>query len=248
MGSASKVSAGEFARQCNGQMVPVNRSLSYFSMIPLESSDLQRLVYDPAAAVPPKLLETVRDLRLVLVAYLEKATKAGSSPGPLVAFQPPSESRELFSAVMEHEGETYLFLAVKDSDVADSHDTLYDELAALFAERAGDALLKPFFDLIREELRAQVRGELEERGWKLKEQLLGRQTNATRDTKLFRGYAEQALIDTLSLYLHGLCCDIDVETGPRQLPSRAIRQRLETLRELLPPPTGVALFPEELST
>jgi hypothetical protein len=247
MGSDSKVSAGEFTRHCNGQMVPVNRFLSYFSMIPLESSDLQRLVYDPAGAVPPKLLETIRDLRLVLVAYLEKPSKAAAADGPLVVFQPPPEPRELFSAVMEHEDETYVFLAVKDSDVADSHDTLYDELAALFVERADEKLLKPFFDLIREELRGQVRGELEERGWKLKEQLLSRQSNATRDTKLFRGYAEQALVDTLSLYLHGLCCDIDVETGPRQLPSRTIRQRLETLRSILEPPAGVALFPEEIS-
>jgi hypothetical protein len=50
----------------------------------------------------------------------------------------------------------------------------------------------------------------------------------------------------LSLYLHGLCCDIDVETGPRQLPTRAIRKRLEVMREVLAPPSGVALFPEEL--
>jgi hypothetical protein len=52
--------------------------------------------------------------------------------------------------------------------------------------------------------------------------------------------------DTLVLYLHGLCCDIDVESGPRQLASRFVRRRLERLRDLLPPPAGVALFPEEL--
>ena len=38
----------------------------------------------------------------------------------------------------------------------------------------------------------------------------------------------------MTLYLHGLCCDIDVETGPRQLPSRHLRKRLEALKSLFP--------------
>ena len=47
-----------------------------------------------------------------------------------------------------------------------------------------------------------------------------------RDTRLFEEYARQSFIDTLTLDLHGICCDIDVETGPRQLPSRHLRKRL----------------------
>ena len=53
-----------------------------------------------------------------------------------------------------------------------------------------------------------------------------------------REYFRQAFEDTATLYLHGLCCDIDVETGPRQLPTRYLRKRLELLRQLFPPPTG----------
>jgi hypothetical protein len=37
-----------------------------------------------------------------------------------------------------------------------------------------------------------------------------------------------------------------VDTGPRQLPSRHLRKRLQLLRELFPPPPGYAVFPEEL--
>jgi hypothetical protein len=37
-----------------------------------------------------------------------------------------------------------------------------------------------------------------------------------------------SLID-LTLFLHGICCDIDVETGPRQLLSRYLRKRLELI-------------------
>jgi hypothetical protein len=47
------------------------------------------------------------------------------------------------------------------------------------------------------------------------------------------------------LYLHGICCDIDVETGPRQIASRYLRLRLQLLESLFPPPAGYRVFPEE---
>ena len=75
-----------------------------------------------------------------------------------------------------------------------------------------------------------------------------RQKKFARDSKLFRDYARQALTDTLVLYLHGICCDIDVEAGPRMLPSRHLRKRLDVFYELFPPPQGYAIFPEQVST
>jgi hypothetical protein len=54
------------------------------------------------------------------------------------------------------------------------------------------------------------------------------------------------MIDTLTLYLHGLCCDLDVDAGPRQLPSRFLRRRLELLQGMFPPPAGIAVFPEDI--
>ena len=49
----------------------------------------------------------------------------------------------------------------------------------------------------------------------------------------------------MTLYLHGICCDIDVEPGPRQLPSRHLRKRLNFFKTLYPPPDGYAVFPED---
>jgi hypothetical protein len=80
----------------------------------------------------------------------------------------------------------------------------------------------------------------------MKQALLRRQTNIRKETKLFRDYARQSFVDTLTLYLHGVCCDIDVETGPRQIPSRYLRNRLNLLFALYPPPDGYAVFPEHL--
>ncbi len=242
----SKVSVESFARQCNGQMIPLSKSLSYFSVIPLEDVDLQRLVYDPASAIPPRVASFLPKLRIVVVAYLEK-TGVGERAKTHVAFRRPPQARRVFSDSIELGEETFVFLAAKDEDVADYHDTLYNEIAMLLVRFARNDVVKRFSELLREELKTNVHGEIDDPSWKLKEQLLRRQADPARNTKLLQSYCDQALTDTLTLYLHGLCCDIDVEGGPRQLASTHMRRRLELLRDLLPPPTGVALFPEELA-
>jgi len=119
-------------------------------------------------------------------------------------------------------------------------------LAALVADTWQFGERETFYQQLREELNAEVHGEVDERSWHLKQSLTRRQTNIRKETKLFRDYARQAFEDTLTLYLHGTCCDIDVETGPRQMPSRYLRKRLELLQSLYPPPAGYAVFPEQL--
>ena len=93
---------------------------------------------------------------------------------------------------------------------------------------------------------AEEQDRLKRQFEELKQSLLRRQTNVRKETKLFREYARQAFEDTLTLYLHGTCCDIDVETGPRQMPSRYLRRRIELLMSLFPPPEGYAVLPEQL--
>jgi len=100
--------------------------------------------------------------------------------------------------------------------------------------------------LLREELSGEVHGEVDERSWHFKQILLRRPMAARKDGKPYRDYARESFRDTMTLFLHGLCCDIDVESGPRQLPSRCLRKRLETLKSLFPPPAGHAVFPEDL--
>ena len=114
------------------------------------------------------------------------------------------------------------------------------------ADQLPQTVQERFHRTIREELSAEVHGEVDEKSWHLKQALLRRQSNVRRETKLFREYAAQSFMDTLTLYLHGICCDIDVETGPRQMPSRCLRKRLQLLHSLFPPPEGYAVFPEDL--
>ena len=68
--------------------------------------------------------------------------------------------------------------------------------------------------------------------------------HAPRDRNMFRDYGRQSFIDSLTLYLHGICCDIDVETGPRQLASRYLRKRLQVLAGLSRRPTATRFSPK----
>jgi hypothetical protein len=224
-------------------MIPVTGSLSYCSVTPQEDVDLQRLIHDPASATPPVISSILPRLHIVLAAYLAKP-HGKAAGGPVLASKQPAVSRRVFSAHVQKNGEDFIFLASKEEDVADYHDALYYELATLVVDRAEEST-GLFYALLREELRNEVRGEVDDQSWKLKDQLLSRQADPAKNTKVFRAYAREAMIDTLTLYLHGLCCDLDVEAGPRQLPSRSLRRRLELLRGLFPPPSGIAVFPED---
>ena len=129
---------------------------------------------------------------------------------------------------------------------AHNTDRFYHVLATLAGNLWTEETQIQYCTVLREELNAGVHGEVDERSWHLKQGLVRRQANIRKETKLFRDYARQAFEDTLTLYLHGTCCDIDVETGPRQMPSRYLRKRLELLCAMYPPPEGYAVFPEQL--
>jgi hypothetical protein len=146
--------------------------------------------------------------------------------------------------------ETVLVFALKDQEVAEYHYRFYHLLATLVGEHWTEDVESAYSRLLREELTADVHGEVDEPSWRMKQSIRrgagGR--GGARGGKAFRDYARQSFTDTLTLYLHGICCDIDVDTGPRQLPSRYLRRRLLALEELFPPPKGYAVFPEQLES
>ncbi len=182
---------------------------------------------------------------VILGPYLERGN---GKEGDVVTFERPAESRYIPSSRCELKGLTVLALAVKDLEVADYHYQFYNALAAVVAQNWSAETQESFYRTIREELSGEVHGEVDEKSWHLKQALLRRQSNVRKETKLFREYAKQAFEDTLTLYLHGTCCDIDVETGPRQMASRYLRRRLELLMSLYPPPEGYAVLPEQLKS
>ena len=138
----------------------------------------------------------------------------------------------------------FLAFALKEQEVAEYHYRFYHLLATVLGRQWSESFEARYSRLVREELNADVHGEVDEASWRLKQVL--RRSQTTLNPKAFRAYARQSFVDTLTLYLHGICCDIDVDTGPRQLPSRYLRKRLMALQDLFPPPHGYAVFPEQL--
>ncbi|HSW48550.1 MAG TPA: hypothetical protein VLH09_00165 [Bryobacteraceae bacterium] len=244
-----KISVEEFAARCREAMIPVTSKFSYFPASPLGEDDLKEYVEEPVAALPPRLIAGLEPVCIALVPYLERSNgkEKGTPAQETVSFERPAENRQAAFGRLALSGQATLVFAIKDRPVADYHYHFYHALAELVADAGDESDQNQFFSLLREELRSRVHGEVDQEGWHLKEALLRRQTNMRRETKLFREYAHQAYVDTLTLYLHGLCCDIDVESGPRQLPSRYLRKRLAMLESLFPPPEGYALFPEQVT-
>jgi hypothetical protein len=244
----SRLSISQLAQQFAPESVPLGSHFSYFAVaLPLGEEEMKDYLIDPVSALPPAFTSILPRVLVLLVPYLERANgKPGAAGQDLMTIEAPPDNRWLdFARIVWREQEV-LALAVRDQEMADYHYHFYRALAELASERLGLDTESQYFSVLREELNSRVHGEVDEQSWHLKQALLRRQTKVRRETKPFRAYARQSLVDTLTLYLHGICCDIDVETGPRQLPSRHLRKRLLLLQSLFPPPEGFAVFPEDL--
>lgn len=214
---------------------------------------LKEYLEEPVAALPTKIAGMLPRVSILLVPYLERSSakaKAKADPnsdsfGEFVVDERPAEGKQSWGSEVPFENETVLVFAFKEQDVAEYHYRLYRRLATLVVGRLPEETWNSYKTNLREELSNAVHGEVDEESWQAKQALLRRQTGVKRDSRLFEEYARQSFIDTLTLYLHGICCDIDVETGPRQLPSRYLRRRLNLLKAAYPPPDGYAVFPED---
>ena len=246
----SKLSVRQFAERFRGEMIPLSNTFSYFcASVPMSEEDLKEYLEEPVAALPPGIAAALPKISILLVPYLERAngrerSKAKTATGDFVSIEKPPEGKLTSSTQLRVGEETVLVFALKDQEVAEYHYRFYHLLASLMGDHWTEPMESAYSRVLREELNADAHGEVDEPSWRLKQAL--RRSKMGRAGKSFRDYARQSFVDTLTLYLHGICCDIDIDTGPRQLPSRYLRRRLLALEELFPPPKGYAVFPEQL--
>lgn len=247
----SKLTVGQFAERFRSEMIPLSNTFSYFcASVPLSEEDLKEYLEEPIAALPPAIAAQLPKISIMLVPYLERGEgkeKGDLTRNEFVCTEKPPEHRLSWATQVGFDQEEVLLFALKEQDVSEYHYRFYHVLAGLIERSCQDGAEAQYASLLREELGAGVHGEVDEESWHMKQGLLRRQTNVRKETKVFRDYLRQSFIDTLTLYLHGICCDIDVETGPRQLPSRYLRKRLNLLHGLFPPPSGYAVLPEHQS-
>ncbi len=247
----ARLSVGDLALRIRQEMIPLDSKFSYFfTAVTLSEDDIREYLREPVAALPPAVCGLLPKVSIVLVPYLEKVNEKSKNDGSdeLICFEKPAENRLSWSCRFYASEEAFLAFGIRDQEMVDYHYRLYRQVAELTGSLCGEETLGRYGGLLREELGAGAHGEVDETSWHHKQTLLRRQNNPRRETKAFRDYLLRSLVDTLTLYLHGLCCDIDVETGPRQLPSRHLRRRLQLLQSIYPPPEGYAVFPEELNS
>jgi hypothetical protein len=246
----SKLSVGQFAERFRSEMIPLSNTFSYFcASVPLTDEDVKEYLQEPIASLPPAIAMRLPKISIILVPYLERANgreRAGGKQSEFISIEKPPEGRLSWNTQLRVGNEEVLVFALKDQEVAEYHYRFYRVLAALMADRCQEDEMASYAGLLRDELSADVHGEVDEDSWAAKQAVLRRPGAKRGESKLFREYARFSFIDTLTLYLHGICCDIDVETGPRQLPSRYLRKRLQLMFALFPPPEGYAVFPEDL--
>ena len=239
---SANLSVDQFAERYRREMIPLGKNFSYLSAdLPLSEEDVREYLEEPIAAMPPTIAALLPKISILLVPYLEKAGQARD----LISLERPKNGRASRTSCLVSKTEAVLAFALKDQEVADYHYHFFHTLATLVADKWNDQTRREYSGLLRQELSVQVHGEVDEASWHMKQKVIHR-PSLRADTKIFRDYARQSFIDTLTLYLHGICCDIDVETGPRQLPSRYLRRRLLTLESLYPPPDGYVVFPDQL--
>ena len=256
--SLARLTVGQFAEQFRGEVIPLSNTFGYFcASIPMSEEVVKEYLEEPIAALPPSLAAMLPRISILLVPYLERGGERGPAKSKrktraalekladFVVAERPADGLQSWASQVIFENETVLVFALKEQDVAEYHYRLYRRLAALVAEKWSPEAAAGYKAIIREELTNSVHGEVDDESWLAKQALLRRQTNVKRESPLFGDYVRQSFIDTLTLYLHGICCDIDVETGPRQLPSRYLRKRLNLLKALYPPSAGYFIFPED---
>lgn len=252
----ARISVADFIERFRPEMVPLSSTFSYFfAGVPLSEDDVKEYLEDPIAALPPLVVRALPKSHVILVPFLEKSNgkekRHGQNPPgsrEFILLEKPADGKACTHLHYRNHNGADLIFAVKGMDLADYHYYFFHQLGVLAESTLKEETRIEYHAMLGDELGAHVHGEVDESSWHHKQALRRRSSKVRRDTKAFGDYARQSFIDTLTLYLHGICCDIDVETGPRQLPSRILRKRLMWMESLFPPPGGYAVFPEELDS
>ncbi len=235
-----------FAERFRQEMVPLSGKISFYSAgLRLNAEDEKELIYDPVGSLPPMVRELLPDMAIVLVPHLEGTGEVTVVMDPPKNLTQPEAADRVWLSETKVDGRDVLTFAVQGCDSGEYHYRLFRTIAARVVERAHKGFFDGFEEILRDELRRHVHGEVDEESWRAKEALLAGSKTPWRESKAFRNYVRVAIVDSLTLYLHGLCCDIDFEPGPRQMKSREMKRRLSWLWEHISAPEGYSIFPEQ---
>jgi hypothetical protein len=225
-----------------GKFVPLSHlahGWEIHSSIALTPAEERTMVREPAQAVPAGIAERIGPLRVLMVPYIAcEQTVDVVSPA-----KPQGETHT--AAWVETSERTNLLLACRE---VDAHDTGFEFLASiaeLLRPRLSISELAAYDELLDEELRHGVRGEIDEESLRAKQALLA--IRPWRRSRLqFEPYRDVSLVSTVAEYMHGLWHDVQIRVGPEHLPLQQLRRRMTLMSKLFPPNPGYAVFAKDL--
>lgn len=210
------------------------------SAVRLSPAEERTMAREPVHAVPASIAERIGKLRVLIVPYI-----GCFESGDAVCFTKPAG--ETHSAVwVESGGSTNLILACRELDAHDTGFELLASVAQLLHPKLAASELEIYTRLLEEELRQNVRGEIDKEALSAKEAYLNSRGGAAHKSEQFTRYRDTSLVSTLAEYMHGLWHDVQIRTGPEHLPVPQLRQRMTAFAKMFPPNEGYGLFAREL--
>jgi hypothetical protein len=225
-----------------GKFVPLSHlahGWEIHSMIALTPAEERTMVREPTQAVPARIAERIGPLRVLMVPYIA-CVESGDT---VCTVKPKGETHT--AAWVESSERTNLLLACREVDAHDTGFEFLASLAELLRPRLSISEFAAYDELLEEELRHGVRGEIDEESLSAKQALLA--IRPWRRSRLqYEPYRDVSLVSTLAEYMHGLWHDVQIRVGPQHLPLQQLRRRMTLMSTLFPPNPGYAVFAKDL--
>lgn len=225
-----------------GNFVPISRlthEWEFHSALALSPAEERTIVREPVQAVPATIAQRLGKMRVLAVAYI-----ACLETGDVVTRQKPKGEAHT-AAWVESADRINLLLACRELDAHDTGFELLGSVAELLRLRLTRFEESAFRQLLEEELRHGIRGEIDEDALSAKQSYLatrsGRQSRAQ-----FEHYRDISFVSTAAEYIHGLWHDVQIRVGADHLPVSQLRRRMDLMAELFPPNPGYRLFDENV--
>lgn len=225
-----------------GSFVPLSHlthEWEFHAGLTLSPAEERTMVREPAQAVPAVIAERLGKVRVLAVPYI-----ACLETGDVVTrLKPKGEAHT--AAWVETPERINLLVACRELDAHDTGFELLGSVAELLRPRLTDSELAHYSQLLEEEIRHGVRGEIDEEALNAKQVHLTNRT-ARRQRSQFERYRDISFVSTAAEYMHGLWHDVQIRVGADHLPVAQLRRRMNLMAELFPPNPGYRVFDETI--
>lgn len=221
-----------------GSFIPISHLMhewEFHSTLPLSPAEERTMVREPVQAIPASVAQRLGKVRILAVPYI-----ACLESGDVVSRKKP-EGEAHTAAWVESAKRIDLLLACRELDAHDTGFELLGSVAELLRPRLSHSEMAAYSQLLDEEIRNGVRGEIDEDALSAKQAYLP--THAGRRSRApFERYRDASFVSTAAEYIHGLWHDVQIRLGPDHLPVAQLRRRMDLMAELFPPNPGYQVF------